>query len=533
MLSVGTVVGPYEVLGAIGAGGMGEVYRARDTKLGREVALKVLPDLFAADADRLARFEREAHVLASLSHPNIAAIHGIEESGGVRALVLELVKGETLAERLANGPMPLDEVRSVARQIADALDAAHGQGVVHRDLKPANIAVTPQGVVKVLDFGLAKLAEPSTGGSLASPVPLSMSPTTVSPAFATNAGVLLGTAAYMSPEQVRGSVVDKRTDIWAFGCILHEMLTGRPLFAGQSVSDTISHVLTMEPDSTRVPAPFRSLLHGCLERDRDRRLRDIGDAWRLLDQPTPLASRPVAPWAAALLAAVATAVAGSGWWLVNRESDPAASPSVRLAMDLGRDAEFGTDFPVAILSPDGTRVVFVSRGPDRVSRLSTRELDESEATPLAGTEGAYAPFFSPDGQWIGFFGGGKLKKTRLDGGTAVVLCEGELHAYWDESDHDQVYILCARASDPTEVSGMLPFSRMTSFRGNRLRSVTDVRLLWFPVVLFPEMMQRMPLLVQRLVGIMSDRVRESTTLLSAAGQADGARETLSRPGPRA
>jgi len=274
-MNTGTRLGPYEILSPLGAGGMGEVYRARDGKLGREVAIKVLPAAFAADAERLARFRREAKVLASLNHPHIAAIYGLEESGGVEALVLELAEGETLAERLARGPLPADEALEIARQIAEALEAAHERGIVHRDLKPANSKLTPGGQVKVLDFGLAK----ALVGDVASP-DISTSPTLT--AAATQAGVALGTAAYMSPEQARGKAVDKRADVWAFGAVLYEMLTGRHPFSGETVSDILACVLKSDPDWTALPATtpaaIRRLLRRCLEKDPLKRLRDIGDA---------------------------------------------------------------------------------------------------------------------------------------------------------------------------------------------------------------------------------------------------------------
>jgi eukaryotic-like serine/threonine-protein kinase len=262
-LGPGARLGPYEIQSAIGAGGMGEVYRARDARLKREVALKILPESFASDPDRLARFQREAQVLASLNHPNIAAIHGLEESGGTRSLVMELVEGPTLADRIAQGPIPVDEALTIAKQIAEALEAAHDQGIIHRDLKPANIKLRPDGMVKVLDFGLAKALEP-TGTR----VDATASPTITSPAMMTGVGVLLGTAAYMSPEQARGKAVDKRTDIWAFGCVLYEMLTGKRAFAGDEIPDTLANVLTREPDWNALPAKtsarLRELLSRCL-----------------------------------------------------------------------------------------------------------------------------------------------------------------------------------------------------------------------------------------------------------------------------
>ena len=281
-LAAGTRLGPYEVTAQIGVGGMGEVYRARDTKLDRDVAIKVLPEAIALDADRLARFEREAKTLASLNHPNIAQVFGLEHANGAHAIVMELVEGEDLSAAIARGRMPLADALPIAKQIVDALEAAHEQGIVHRDLKPANIKVRPDGTVKVLDFGLAKATEPASAqGASAGQAHASLSPTIAAPAM-TEAGMILGTAAYMSPEQARGKTVDKRTDIWAFGCVLFEMLTGRTAFAGDTITDTIAAVVTREPDWTALPAslppPLRRLLTLCFEKDPKRRLRDIGDA---------------------------------------------------------------------------------------------------------------------------------------------------------------------------------------------------------------------------------------------------------------
>src|SRR5882672_4744791 len=282
-LSSGSRIGPYEIVAPLGAGGMGEVYRARDAKLNRDVALKILPATFASDPDRLARFRREAQVLASLNHPHIGAIYGFEDSGSTHALVLELVEGQTLADRIAQGPMPLDETLTIAKQIADALEAAHSQGVIHRDLKPANIKLTPSGKVKVLDFGLAKMLETER-----TPSSLSMSPTIG--VHATYAGVILGTASYMSPEQARGKPLDQRTDIWSFGCVLFEMLTGRKTFdAGETVSDAVAAILTRDPDWTALPAGLpsgvRSVLRRCLKKDPERRLHHIADARLELEEP--------------------------------------------------------------------------------------------------------------------------------------------------------------------------------------------------------------------------------------------------------
>src|SRR6202158_1082086 len=304
-VSVGTKLGPYEILAPIGKGGMGEVYKARDTKLDREVAIKVLPAALAQDPERLARFEREAKVLASLNHPNIATIHGVEEVSGVRALVLELVPGQTL-----KGPVPLDESLRLAAQVADALGAAHEKGITHRDLKPLNVMITPEGVVKVLDFGLAAVGQPSGthGGDL------SQSPTvTISP---TRAGMILGTAAYMSPEQARGQSVDRRSDIWAFGVLLYEMLTGKQLFHGNTVSDILASVLKDEPNLEQVPAKVRPLLRRCLEKEPRKRLQAIGDWDLLLNAGAGVGvahGRPVA-WIAAAVLVIALAGALWGWW---------------------------------------------------------------------------------------------------------------------------------------------------------------------------------------------------------------------------
>ena len=337
-LAPGTRFGSYEVAAQIGVGGMGEVHRARDLKLNREVALKVLPDSFVNDPDRLARFQREAHVLASLNHPNIAAIYGVEEAGGVRALVMELVEGPTLAERIAEGPIPIDEAIGIAAQIAEALGAAHDQGVVHRDLKPANIKVKPDGTVKVLDFGLAKATGPAEAGhymndgSVRLQADLSASPTITTPAM-TQIGVLLGTAAYMSPEQAKGRPADKRSDVWAFGCVFYEMLTGTRAFAEDDISETLAAVLKSEPDWTRIPSDvpqaIRTLIQRCLVKDRRLRVADISAAKFVLCELGNLGTRPATANVAAaprsrwqrvlppLAAAVVTgAIVGAGMWML-------------------------------------------------------------------------------------------------------------------------------------------------------------------------------------------------------------------------
>ncbi len=321
-LTAGSRLGPYHVTAQIGSGGMGEVYKARDTRLKREVALKILPDSFATDHERLARFQREAEVLASLSHANIAAIFGLEEQAGTRALVMELVEGETLAERIARGPIPRDEALPIARQIAEALETAHEQGIIHRDLKPANVKVRPDGTVKVLDFGLAKALEPVSAGG----IDATASPTITSPALMTGTGVLLGTAAYMSPEQARGRTVDKRSDIWAFSCVLYEMLTGRPAFGGGAVTEVLARVLERDPDWSALPhglpPGIRRLLRRGLEKERRRRLSDIADARLEIDEAlsgresdAPAAVQPAAPRRisipAALILAFGVAIAGA------------------------------------------------------------------------------------------------------------------------------------------------------------------------------------------------------------------------------
>jgi Tol biopolymer transport system component len=445
-LAQGARLGPYEVVSAIGSGGMGEVFRARDTKLNREVAIKVLPAEFASDAERVARFKREAQVLASLNHPNIAGIHGLEETGadsgtasgraGIVALVMELVEGEDLSTLIARGAMPLAEALPIARQIAEALEAAHEQGIVHRDLKPGNIKVRADGTVKVLDFGLAKAMDPAG----ASNPNVSHSPTLTHQS--TQAGLIIGTAAYMSPEQAKGKSVDKRADIWAFGVVLYEMLTGKRAFKGEDVSDTLASVLkdTLSMDALPPPTPprLKRLIERCLERDLKNRLRDIGEARFEISKieagaldpsgataidavPAARASRRsrVAPWAVAALFAAAFLIVLALWspWTV-----APAPPLVRLSVDLGPDAVNALRWTVAV-SRDGHRIVFPIRGAGGTSQLATRLLDQATVTPLPGTENGESPFFSPDGQWIAFAAEGKLKKVPVGGGAAFALCD--------------------------------------------------------------------------------------------------------------
>src|SRR5712691_7083025 len=369
-LSAGTNLGPYEILASIGAGGMGELYLACDTKRKRDVAIKVLPAALARDPDRLARFEREARLMASLDHPNIGVIYGLEESNNMRALVLALIEGPTLADRIATGPVPLEEAIHFARQMAEALEYAHERGVIHRDLKPANVKITPEGTVKVLDFGLAKALTGETDALSGSPANSpAMSPTLT--IRATQAGMVLGTAAYMAPEQARGKAVDRRADIWAFGVVLYEMLTGRTAFAGDTVTDIIAAVVTREPDWTALPGSttpsFRRLLAVCPEKDPKRRLRDIGDA-RLeieriqtgaADATGPAPSAPVVKASSAItrivLAAVVVATVAATWWLGQRAHPAQAAWSEFTQLTDASGVETGPS-----ISPDGTTFAYAS-----------------------------------------------------------------------------------------------------------------------------------------------------------------------------
>jgi Tol biopolymer transport system component len=414
----------------IGEGGMGQVYRGTDTTLGRQVAIKILPDAPSSDADRLARFELEAKVLASLNHPHIAAIYGFERSAGMHALVMELVEGEDLSKRVARGAMPLDEALPIARQIAEALEAAHAQGIIHRDLKPANIKVRPDGTVKVLDFGLAKAFAPVEAMSAS----VSLSPTITTPAM-TQAGIILGTAAYMSPEQARGKPVDKRADIWAFGCVLFEMLTGTRAFPGEDVTDTLANVLKREPDwlalPPNTPLAMRTLMQRCLEKEPRQRIADISTALFVMSTPlvgvsanaehaagaqtTPTWLR-IAPWAVAL---VLLAALGAVSFVHFRE---------RPVAELSR-FEIPAPANVTLLnqriSPDGRSLAFTARDPDGRVRVWVRTFDSLDARPLPGTDGAAnaPPFWSPDSQHIAFAISGKLKKVEAVGGPVQTVCD--------------------------------------------------------------------------------------------------------------
>jgi len=433
-IAAGRRLGSYEVSAPIGAGGMGEVYQAHDTKLGRDVAIKVLPEAFAHDPERLSRFQREAKLLASLNHPNIATIHGLEQSNGTSYLVMELVSGETLAERIKQeGAVPIEEALKIGVQIAEALEAAHEKGVIHRDLKPANVKVTPEGKVKVLDFGLAK----AFAGDVVDSNP-SQSPTLS--AVATMQGVLLGTAAYMSPEQARGKAADKRTDIWALGCVLYELLTGKQAFTGEDVTEILAAVVKTEPDWRALPpataTKIRDLLRRCLQKDKTMRMQAAGDArieiQEALASPTVFAETTVLAtrgWRerltqAGLAVFLLTTVALAIGFVLRAPKPPQPLPAVRLSAEIGADASvFTTLGPALVLSPDGTRLAFVASGSDQKRRLYVRSLDQLQATALSGTENARDPFFSPDGQWLGFFADGMLKKMSVHGGAAVTLCD--------------------------------------------------------------------------------------------------------------
>jgi len=432
---IGSTISHYKVSSILGKGGMGEVWRAQDTKLGRDVALKVLPESFAQDPERLERFEREARVLASLSHPNIAGIHGLEDVEGKRFLVMEVAEGETLAERIARGPLPVEEAVRIAKQIAEALEVAHEKGIVHRDLKPGNVMVTPEGQVKVLDFGLAKAMgiHPLSGSSGEA---FTQSPT-LAPGM-TQAGMLLGTAGYMSPEQARGKSVDRRSDIWSFGCVLFEMLGGRRAFDGETVTDVLGAIVHKEPELSKLPADvpgrIRGLIGRCLQKDASRRLQSIGDArialveW--LEHPeeenaavAPAATRRWLPWTAALVAALAGFALA---WTVFDSSKVAPEPVRRFRFDVPEKNLFTDVGASVVVSPDGTRLAYATASGSEAGELFVRPLDRYESTLLASgrnAEAPYHPFFSPDGEWVGYVVRGELKKVSVTGGAPITLAE--------------------------------------------------------------------------------------------------------------
>ena len=426
---IGQNISHYKITSKLGQGGMGEVYRATDTKLNRDVALKVLPEAFASDTQRMARFSREAQVLASLNHPNIASIYGLEEADGRQALVLELVEGETLADRIKRGTIPLEESLKIALQIAEALEAAHEKGVIHRDLKPANVKVTPEGDVKVLDFGLAKAMEEEVV-----PEDISQSPTISQ--LATKAGMILGTAAYMPPEQARGKPVDKRADVWAFGAVLYEMLVGKLAFDAEDISQILAKVLEREPQwdnlPKSVPPSIRRLLARALTKDLRKRLQVIAEARIVIEEylsdpsasevdiavaPQPAGKRLMVPWML-LAATIATLLISL---VVLWPTSPTPRPLARFAIPLPADQSLTTygRHQVAF-SPAGTHLVYVAN-----DQLYLRAMDQLEVTPIRGTIGGTSPFFSPEGQWVGFWVGGELKKVAIAGGAPVTLCSAE------------------------------------------------------------------------------------------------------------
>jgi Tol biopolymer transport system component len=413
-LQAGFRLGPYEIVAPLGAGGMGEVYRAHDTKLNRDVALKILPDSLAADADRIARFRREAQLLAALNHPQIAHIYGIEDSTRTPALVMELVDGPTLADRIAQGAIPIDEALAIAKQIAEALEAAHEQGIIHRDLKPANIKLRADGTVKLLDFGLAKAFDPVAPSGVAT-----MSPTLS--IHATQAGVLLGTAAYMSPEQASGKPVDKRTDVWAFGVVLYEMVTGRGLFHGETVSHVVAAVLTEPLDLAPVPERLRPLLSRCLERDPRKRLRDIADAMALVPQTiaAPIARRGtiLVAWAAAAVLLVGVAALSTPYF----RSTP-TPPLMRFEVQAPEASIFNAGPALLMeISPDGRYIAFIATVAGKPTQLFIRALDELEAHAVADVPASH-PIWSPDSRFVAFSSGGQLKKVDVRGGPPQPIC---------------------------------------------------------------------------------------------------------------
>ena len=436
---IGTTLSQYRITAALGAGGMGEVWRADDTKLGREVALKVLPESFAADDDRHGRFEREAKTLAALNHPNIATLYGLEHLDGRHVLVMELVKGEDLAARIARGPLPVDEAIQIARQIADALEAAHSAGIVHRDLKPANVRIRPDGTVKVLDFGLAKAWTP-TGSMSSSPASATMV------GHVTVAGVVLGTPAYMSPESARGREVDRRADVWAFGTVLWEMLTGQPLFHGDTLSDVLAAVLTSEPDwpalEKKAGAEVARVVRGCLEKDPRRRFSSAADVALLLERArredatpasrarrgTPIRRAAPARAGGGLLAA--GALAGNAW------RSRAAGPASEITRYAVVDPDLVVSSGIA-LSADGRRLAFVVER-ESGNVLAVRSLDRFDPVVLAGTEGAMCPFFSPDGAWLGYFTRTELRRVPVAGGaprTVAIFDGGVRFDPWNSASY--------------------------------------------------------------------------------------------------
>jgi hypothetical protein len=475
-LTIGTQIGSHEITALLGKGGMGEVYRARDVKLKRDVAIKILPEEFASDSDRVARFQREAEVLASLNHPNIAAIHDLEETNGTRYLVLELVEGETLADRIARGPVPVEEALQIAVQISQALEAAHERGIIHRDLKPANVKITPLGKVKVLDFGLAKAFQDQQTTAL------SNSPTLMT---ASVQGMILGTAGYMSPEQAKGRDAGRESDMWSFGCVLYEMLTGRPAFEGETVGEVLAEIFKVEPEWQRLPVDtpdaLRRLLRRCLQKDRTLRLKSA-DAARLeiedariglaggAAETVQTSPRPKGhlAWISAVALLVVIAAALTPFAIGYFRLGSKGADTVRFFVLPPEKVKFvtGTDAPYMAISPDGRRLAYIAIS-DGVPKVWIRPIDSVEARPLSGTEGIVVngfPFWSSDGRSIGFFAQGKVRKIEVTGGPALSLCDYTVAASASGTWNQNGVILFDNGNGP---SG--PLNMVSAAGGNRRR----------------------------------------------------------------
>ena len=489
---LGKALSHYEIVDQLGEGGMGEVYRAKDTKLGREVAIKLLPAEFSQDKDRLSRFEREAKLLAALNHPCIATLYGFEECEGTPFLVMELVEGETLAERIARGVIPIDEALPLFRQIVEGVENAHEKGIIHRDLKPGNIKITPDGHIKILDFGLAKAFDQPN-----EPVATSHSPTLTR---GTALGAIMGTAAYMSPEQAKGQTVDKRCDIWAFGCVVYEMLTGKKIFEGESVSETIAAVIRAEPDWSALPSGtpsnIRELLERCLQKDEKVRLRDIGEARIAIDEKprerTEIEETKrgyglrVVPWVLALGLGVVTVVLG--WRLLRDGERPAVT---RFGILVPEAQTLSADQTMVIaLSPDARHLVYVARtGLQR--QLYLHSLARMETAPLLGTEFASDPFFSPDGRWVGFLSKGELKKISIDGGAPIVLTNAPAsrgatwgpagYVYFTPQYGSQILRVSANGGEPQPVTTLATEKQERSHRWPQ--ALPDGKTLLFTVAI--------------------------------------------------
>jgi hypothetical protein len=486
---IGTKLAHYEITGHLGSGGMGEVYQAIDSKLGRSVAIKFLPEAFSHDSERVSRFEREARVLASLNHTNIAAIHGLEESGGRKFLVMELVSGETLAERIRRGPIAVNEALEIAKQIAEGLGAAHEKSITHRDLKPANVKITPDGTIKVLDFGLAKAARGD-----ATLADLTNSPTTIG---GTEHGIILGTPAYMSPEQARGLAIDRRTDIWAFGCVLYEMLTGRSAFAGETVSDTIVAILEREPDWNRLPdatlPAVRRLLHRCLKKEPRQRLQDVADVrFEIEDMlTTPASGESMGPGLARSVIGPASSRASPRAFLWPATTFALAIAVIALAtLALRRPAAdlrplrlsivppAGTTFtpkdisatPHFAVSPDGTRLAFVASAPGARPQLWVQQLESAVAQPLPGTDDATGPFWALDNRSLAFYARGKLKKVSLSGGVPQDLADVAVDVNSGTWNADGIIVFGGATGDglfrvSAEGGPVVPVTKLDATRG--------------------------------------------------------------------